>query len=231
MITLHQLPPLDRSASLSPFCTKVETYLRMAEIPHEIVYTLDAASGPKGKLPFIIDGAGERLGDSYFILDKLEQTHRLDAHLTAEQRATGLAMSRMLDEHLYWAIVHSRWFDARFAPRMLGIFLGHLPDAQRAAIEPAVLDGMAKTLAAHGIGRHSTDEIVARGSADLSALAALLGARPFLLGTAASTVDATAYAFLSSLLDVEMDTPLKRHAATQPNLVDYAARLRARYYA
>nr|MBK7067486.1 glutathione S-transferase N-terminal domain-containing protein [Deltaproteobacteria bacterium] len=118
-LVLHQLPPLDRAPSLSPFCTKVETYLRMTGVAYRSVPTLDASSGPKGKLPFIEDD-GRRLGDSRLIIEHLKRTRgdALDAHLDARARAVAVGFERMMDEHLYWAIVHSRWLDERFAPRM-----------------------------------------------------------------------------------------------------------------
>jgi glutathione S-transferase len=230
MITLHLLPPLDRAPSLSPFCLKVLTYAKMAAIPHEVAYTIDASTAPKGKLPFIVDGA-TRLGDSYFIIEHLRRTHDTDAHLDPVQRATALAVSRMLDEHTYWAIVHSRWLDDRMAPRMIDAVLGALPAEQRAAIAPLAIDGITKTMHAHGIGRHTKDEIAARAKADLSALSALLGARPFAFGDAPTSLDACIYATVANLVDVDLDTELRRHALALPNLVAHCARMRTRYFA
>jgi glutathione S-transferase len=93
-----------------------------------------------------------------------------------------------------------------------------------------VLDSMKATLHAHGLGRHSSTEIVTRATADIAALATLLGDRPYLHGPEPTTIDASVYAFESSLLDVDMDTPLRRCALSHPNLVAHAARMRARYY-
>ena len=231
MLTLHQLPPLDRAPSLSPFCMKVETYLRMANISYETVRTLDASNAPKGKLPFIEED-GHRLGDSYFIIEHLKRTREpaLDARMTTTEHATALAFSRMLDEHLYWAIVHSRWFDERFSSRMIEIFLGALPADQRSAVATMALDALTKTLHAHGLGRHSSDEIVERGKADISAMVGLLADRPFMLGEDPTTLDASTYAYLSNLIDVDMDTALRAHAMSYPTLLAYSQRMRSRYF-
>ncbi len=231
MITLHQLPALDRAASLSPFCLKVETYLRMTDAGYETVRELDVSKSPKGKLPYIEDN-GARIGDSYFIIEHLKRTRgdSVDATLTARDRATSHAFARMLDEHLYWAVVHSRWFDDRFSPRMIGIFFGELPAEQQGAVTTTVRDAMAIALHAHGLGRHTTEEIMERAKADLTALSALLGERPFMLGNHPTTLDAATYGFLSNVIDVEMDTQLRQHVSTHPNLVDYCRRMRERYY-
>ena len=52
MIRLHQFPPVF-GRNVSPFTLKLETWLRLAEVPYEIVPTRNPARGPKGKLPFM----------------------------------------------------------------------------------------------------------------------------------------------------------------------------------
>ena len=54
-IKLFQFPRMFAIPNLSPFCCKLETWLRIAGIPYETVDTPDPRKGPKGKLPFIED--------------------------------------------------------------------------------------------------------------------------------------------------------------------------------
>ena len=54
-INLHQSPAAFGISNPSPFCMKVETYLRMIGEPFEIK-SADPRKAPKGKLPFIKDG-------------------------------------------------------------------------------------------------------------------------------------------------------------------------------
>ncbi|HEY1813895.1 MAG TPA: glutathione S-transferase family protein [Kofleriaceae bacterium] len=228
---LYQLPALDGAPSLSPFCLKVSTYMRLADIAYESIVTLDATQGPKGKLPFIDDN-GARIGDSYFIIDHLARTRgvALDASLTETERAIALAVSRMLDEHLYWAVVRSRWLDPVHGRRMLDVFLGALPAEQRAPIEPVVLDTLRGVMHAHGIGRHTDGEVVQCATEDVAAVATLLGDKPFVFGDRPTSIDACVYAFMANLVDVEMDTPLRRAALARPTLADHTKRMRARCY-
>ena len=73
MITLHQFSPNWGLPNASPFCMKLEIYLRMANLPHTVIYedTLDKA--PKKKMPYIED-EGKKIGDSNLIIDYLINT-------------------------------------------------------------------------------------------------------------------------------------------------------------
>jgi hypothetical protein len=62
-IKLFQFPRWFAIPNLSPFCCKLETWLRIAQIPYAVIDTPDPRKGPKRKLPFIED-AGVRIADS-----------------------------------------------------------------------------------------------------------------------------------------------------------------------
>ncbi len=52
MIILYQFPAVWGLPNASPFCMKVETYLRMTEIPYEPKLVMDPRKSPKGKIAF-----------------------------------------------------------------------------------------------------------------------------------------------------------------------------------
>jgi glutathione S-transferase len=81
---------------------------------------------------------------------------------------------------------------------------------------------------AQGVGRHTRDEIYALGKADLEAVAALLGERPYLLGTDLHTVDVIAYAFLANILLWPKPSPLTDAARALPGLEAYVTRIAAK---
>jgi glutathione S-transferase len=109
MIKLYQFAPAWEVSNLSPFCLKVETYLRMAELPYEVLYS-NPLQAPKGQLPFLEDN-GKRIADSRFIIEHLKATYgdRVDAHLTPQQRAVSNAMQRLIENHLDRAFVYARF--------------------------------------------------------------------------------------------------------------------------
>ncbi len=217
----------------SPFCMKLETWLRMAQLPYEAPPpTLrDVGRAPKGKMPYIVDG-GRTVADSTFIIDYLKATYgdRLDAWLTAEQRAVALAFQRLMEENLYWAVVHTRWIDPMGWAQTRTAFFGSMPAPLKWIIPSLARRGIRQQLRGHGMGRHSEEEIHAIGQRDITALADFLGSKPYFLGDQPCTLDATAYAFLANLLWVPVESALKLHAQQYPQLLAYCQRMRERYY-
>ena len=108
MIALYQFAPVWAIPNLSPACVKVETYLRMANLPYE-VRSVIPMKGAKGKLPFIED-QGRRIADSRFIIEYLQQSYSVDPDrdLNTQERAISNAIQRMIDDDLYWVVLYSR---------------------------------------------------------------------------------------------------------------------------
>lgn len=233
MIKLYQFEPAFGLPNASPFCMKLETYLRMAELPFVIpaASLTDLGKAPKGKMPYIEDG-GKTLADSSIIIDYLKATYgdRLDSWLSAEQRAVALAFQRLLEENLYWAVVHTRWVDQEGWEKTRAAFFGKLPVPLRLIVPPIAQRGIMKEMHGHGMGRHSEAEIYAIGQRDITALADFLGDKPYFMGGKPCVVDATVYAFLANLLWPPFESPLKLHALQFPQLEAYCQRMRSRYY-
>lgn len=230
-LRLHQFPPALGLPNASSFCLKLEAYLRLAGLPYESVYASDMRGAPKGKMPWIEDGA-TRLGDSSLIIDYLKQRYGdpLDARLDARQRALGVAVQRMVEEHLYFALLWWRWVDdAGWAVTRAAFFAG-LPAPLRALVAPLVRRGVAKQLHAQGMGRFDHEERCRLAQRDLDALAALLGDQPYLLGEIPSSYDVAIYALLANVLLVELDTPLKTMARAHLNLVGHTERMHRRCF-
>ena len=225
MITLYVFGPKFDLPEAGPFVMKTEVQLKMAGLS----YRTERGSprdAPTGKLPFIKDGE-QVIGDSTLIRRHIEQSRGVDleAGLNTAERATGWAIERMLEDHLYWAMLHLRWADdANFAKGPSQYFAG-LPDEARAAGRARFLDG----IRAHGLGRHSADEVAALGERSLAALSTLLGSKPFLFGAAPTAIDATAFALVASVATPFFAGRLTRAARGHANLLAYADRLMARY--
>src|ERR1035437_7549707 len=99
MLKLVQFHPAFGVRNMSPFCLKLETYLRMTGIAHEVVWSSDVRTAPKGKLPYILD-VDVVMGDSALIIDYLKARHGdpLDGTLSAEQKAQVLAWSSLFED-------------------------------------------------------------------------------------------------------------------------------------
>lgn len=231
MITLHQFAPAWGIPNPSPFCVKVELYLRMAGLPYEVATAIPPAA-PKGKLPYITDG-GKRIADSNLIIRYLKATYgdRLDTRHPAAALAIAHAMRRLLEEHLYWTVVYSRWVDARNWEETRRALFGRLPPGLAQVMPAVVRRRIRAQLHAQGLGRHTAQEIYQLGVADIAALAAFLDDKLYFLGEEPSSLDASALGFLLNLIEVPIESPLKDYALNCANLVTYCSRLRRRYFA
>ncbi len=226
MITLYAFGPMWGLPDPSPFVMKTEVQLKLTGLDYQVEYGALARS-PKGKLPFIVDD-GETVADSVFIRDHLERKYGLDldADLTSSQRAQAWTLERMLEDHLYWAIVHARWGDdANFAAGPADFFRG-APDAVR----DGARERMIATLHGQGFGRHRFEEVGDLAGRSFAALSTLLGDRPFLFGESPSGVDATAFATVAAALVPRFTSPVRAAVESFPNLVAYRDRLMARFY-
>jgi glutathione S-transferase len=232
MIKVHQFAPAFGLPNASPFCMKLETYLRMAGLPFELVNDGNVMKAPKGKLPYIEDN-GRAIADTQFIIEHLKQAHGdpLDASMSATERALATAFQRLLEENLYWAVVHTRWIDDAGWVRTRQAFFGALPPLMRWILPPLARRGLRAELRGHGMGRHDVAEIHTIACRDVDALADWLGDKPYMLGEQPRSLDASAYAFLANLLWAPIESPIRRHAQARPTLEAYCQRMKARYYA
>ena len=231
MLTLHTGPAAFGVTDVSPFCLKLESYLRMAGIP----YTPKAADfrrAPKGKIPFI-EEEGTFLGDSQLIIEHLKRKHgdTLDAKLSAEDLAKGHLVRRVLEESLYWQILQERWASPEGWQVYKPIFEAIFPPVIGKLVMPVARRGVIKSMHAHGLGRHRPEEILEMGKADISAMAAMLGDKPFLLGDSPTSFDAAFYAFIASILVFPVDSPLRKYTQGHTNLVRYCERFQQRFFA
>lgn len=230
MITLYGSFPAFGLPQASPFVMKTEVQLKMAGLPYRLERGMPA-DGPKGKIPWIVE-ADVRIGDSTFIREHIEREYGIDLDhgLTAEERARSWAVERMLEDHLYWTLVHDHWLDdANFAAGP-SHFFDAVPDGQREAALAAQRQRVADKLHGQGLGRHATAEVETLGKRSVAALAALLGGKTCLMGPDPTAVDATAFGMLASALAPVFVSGLKSHVASFANLTAYHDRMMVEYY-
>src|SRR5215471_15133610 len=230
MITLYGFGPAFGLPDPSPFVMKTDVQLKMSGLP----YCFERGGprgGPKGKVPYVEDG-GVRIGDSTFIRDHIEEAYGidLDRALTGDERARAWAIERMLEDHLYFALIHARWLDDANFAKGPAHFFDALPDETREQARNAAREGIRANLYFQGLGRHSDDEIVDLGIRTLRALSRILGGNVFLFGDEPSSADATAFGMVAGVLTPFFTTKLRDRALRFANLVDYNERMMHRYY-
>lgn len=233
MIKLYKFGPIGSVCDPSPFCAKMEAYLKMADIPYNVHSGSKYIRGaPKAKLPYIKDD-DIIIADSTFIIRYLERKHDgiLDGHLNSEQRAAAHAFTKMIDENLYWTMVYSRWALDHNWVILKELFFGFLPFPLKFFIPNKVRKSLLKTLNGQGIARHSAEEVAEIGDWDLAALSDFLGDKEYFFGDRPSSLDAAAFGILAQMVLLKTFTaPVFDKARSYKNLVDFTNRIQGKFF-
>lgn len=230
-IRLFTFPAAFGLPTAGPFGLKLELALRLLDVPYERVYEGDTGKGPKRKSPWIEDGP-VRMGDTELILEHVARTRgrSLDDGRTTEERARGLVLRRMLEEHYHQVFEHELLVSAE----SLALVEGLVPPAvPRLLVRPFALyfrRVMRKHLFERGIARHAPAEIAAMGRADVDALVTWLGDREWFVGDRPTKADAIAFGLLAVSIRCGLPTPVFEHVRAQPTLVAFVERVLARHF-
>lgn len=237
-ITLYKFGEAFGLPDPSPFCLKLENFLRINEIAFDLG-ELDAKSAlgkaPKKKLPFVVFENGASMGDSSHIIDKLSKDKNIDmdAPLTANQRAQSHAFRRMLDESTYFCGLYSRWIDDNGWNVVKPLFFGNMgmPSFLSNIITNKIRGDVVKTSVGQGIGRHTKEDVYAHGVKDYQSLSDLLGDDQWFFGTAEpNMLDLWAHAFVLEIIHPPINSALKDGVSDMDNLVQHAYRLHKHIY-
>ena len=145
--------------NVSPFCLKVEMLMMHLGLNYDMDVLADPRKAPKGKLPYLI-ADGRKIADSELIVEYLNgiTEGRVYAGLSAKDRALGLATSRLVDDHLYWIFVASRWLDDDWFPNIVEGFFHIAPRPVRGFIARRARKEVEQTYHLQGLGRHTQTE-------------------------------------------------------------------------
>jgi glutathione S-transferase len=230
MIVLYGFGPGFGLPEISPFVTKTEVQLKMAGLAYRKERAMPPAS-PKGQLPFIEDD-GMKVADSTFIRAHIEQKYGFDfdAGLDQRQRAQAWAFERMIEHHVYWALVGARWVDPENFAKGPAHFFDGAPADRREKLREDAQFRVAENYLLSGLGRHAPDGDVDLALRSLLALSVQLGDRPYLMGDKPCAMDATAFGALAGVLTPFFSSQLRRRAEAFENLAAYVERMMGQYY-
>ena len=178
MIELHQFPKLGNMPNSSPFCMKLESYLIAQKVPYQNFYSADLRRSPTGKMPYI-KKQNKLYSDSSFIIDlfEAESATPMQQSLTAVEKSQTLAYQRLCEEHLYWALVYSRWVDVTALNNWRSIVQEgtKLPKLLFGMIFKVMTKNATKQVYEQGLGRLTQTQIYQKADEDLFALSTFLG--------------------------------------------------------
>jgi glutathione S-transferase len=230
MIILYGFGPGFGLPEISPFVTKTEVQLKMAGLAYRKERAMPPSS-PKGQMPYI-DDDGKLVADTTFIRAHIERKYGLDLDegLSLQQRAQAWAFERMIEHHLYFALVGARWLNPENFARGPAQFFEAAPEESRAAVREAAQARITENYRIVGLGRHAPDEVIDLVTRSLSALSEQLGEQTYLMGETPCGTDATAFAVLAGIITPYFDSPLRRRVGQFANLNAYIDRMMARCY-
>ncbi|XP_066508503.1 failed axon connections homolog [Hoplias malabaricus] len=230
-IILHQFSrPKNGVPSLSPFCLKMETYLRMVDLPLQNYF--DGSLSPQGKMPWI-EYNHECVSGTEFIIDFLEEKLgvSLNKSLSGPEQAVARAITKMVEEHLYWTIGYCQWVDnAEQTQKFLDV-PGPLSEVLKWTLGQVNGGLVKREMFCHGIGRFSRDELYTLMERDMRTLATLLGDKKYIMGSKVTSVDATVFGHLAQAMwTLPGSKPEQLIKGELINLAMYCERIRRRFW-
>merc|ERR1712002_478671 len=238
MVYLFQYTRSPVIPSISPFCLKLESWLKLHGIKYQNVDHKCKFRSKKGMLPFI-ELNGEEIADSNIVIETLAAKFgkEMPAQLSSEQKNVQHAMVAMVENHLHWTMVHWR------SKEVDNILKGYKLDIQTmigSKAPPSILNWVfkymhcrkgLKKVKSQGLGVHSAEEIEQFGRSDLLVLSEMLGDKEFFFGDEPAMLDLVVYSHVAQLVmvDKEYPCPLRDYIESDcKNLVGLVNRMKDR---
>lgn len=226
MIKLILYPPAFGEPTASPFCMKVWCMLAASNLPFEVVELADPRKTPKQKLP-VIEAEGTVIADSEIIRNYIETQagSDFDEGLSAQQRAVSQALIRMVEEHLYFAIVADRWGEDDNWSYVRDVFFSDIPGLLRGIITSFVRKQALRNLQGQGMGRYTKEERFDRVRRDISAIRDVLGEQAFLFGDKPTAADYSVAPMLRASIVTPVEKSLGKLIKNDEKLMTYVTRV------
>merc|ERR1712079_751173 len=241
LVYLFQFTRSPQVPSISPFCLKLESWLKLHGIKYQNVDHKCKHRSKKGMLPFI-ELNGEEIADSNMIIETLSKKFEkeMPAELSQDQKNVQHAMVAMVENHLHWTIVY---WKSKDVDNILKGYKLNIQTAIGSKAPASILNfyfkytfcrkGL-KKVRANGMGVHTAEEIENFGKKDLQTLSEMLGEREFFFGDEPAMLDMVVFSHVAQLVmvDKEFSCPLRDYLEEDcKNLVGLVNRMKDRCWA
>jgi glutathione S-transferase len=227
VVYLYQFPRPKCTANTLPYCLKLETFLRIHDIPHEVIETFTGRSS-EGKLPFA-EFNGEHLPDSQLIIQRLTKHFKVDKEQSAENRARIRFITRTIDGGTFYAILYNK-LGTNTADFIAAAISGYAPTMIANLLSPLVYSKVWSILNTEGTGRHTQEEVVNILRWDLEALNNTLGDKEWLVGDKPSLADCAFFGHIAASYNLPYEQPIQKLMEEFPRLKALHDRIAARYF-
>jgi len=229
-VYLYQSPRTPQIPSISAQELKLESWLKLQGISYENIDHKSKLTSKTGTLPFI-EFNGKEISDMDAIKTLADKFGKdMSGHLDQEQRNVEHAMIKMVENHLYWAIMHWRTSNV---DNTIKAYKVHLPTFYGSKIPIGILNMHFK----FNVCRKTQKKLKSQGMTnieeksknDLNVLSNMLAEKEFMFGDAPSMLDMVVYSHLAQLvmIDAEYLCPLRDFVQEEcKNLVDLVNRMK-----
>uniref|UniRef100_A0A914XHQ5 Uncharacterized protein n=1 Tax=Plectus sambesii TaxID=2011161 RepID=A0A914XHQ5_9BILA len=232
VVYLYQFPRSPHMPNMSPFCLKLETWLRANDIKYEVRQTWTQRSS-KGQLPFI-ELNGEQIADSQLIINALSRKFNKEdlTTLTQSQIGAARAVDRLIECSFIQAIVAFKYLE--HLPELISgetIGLKWIPKVVTDVAAMFIKPTLREKLHSQGFGRLTREEQLEQARLDLQAIADVMGKNKFILDDEPHTVDFTLFGHFATFYYLPFDIVLKRMVRNEfPTLLDHMERMKERFW-
>ena len=234
-VYLYQTNRTPRIPSIVPKELKVESFLKLHGIPYENVNHNSRISLKKVRMPYI-ELNGEEVADVDLLLHIAEKYEKNPTgHLTPEQVNIEHAMIKMVENHLYWAIISWRTEFMENTIKSYKINLSHYLDSK---LPPALLNLHYKMNVAKKMQKKTKSQgfsdLNKLAEQDMKVLSEMLGDKMFIFGEEPSMLDLAVFSVLAQLVmvDEEVTCPLRDHMKENyNNLMELVTRVKDKCWA
>ncbi|CAJ0598119.1 unnamed protein product [Cylicocyclus nassatus] len=227
-VYLYQFPRAKALPNLSPFCLKIETFLKANKIPYEACPVLMGRS-QYGLLPFV-ELNGEHIADSQIIMDRLAKHFSVKQLDNPKDRAIARAIDRMADNHTFLVQYQYKLIDNDNGFFETAFRDAGFPEAILPIIMPPIgylMRRKASQRIAGGIGKLSDENYKDLLRKDYDTYQTLLGQQKFMFGDEISAADCTLFGQLATTVYLPINCYAKDVLKEEyPALVQYCDRIR-----
>ncbi|KAE9550750.1 hypothetical protein FO519_006051 [Halicephalobus sp. NKZ332] len=202
IVYLFQFKRMGDLPNVSPFCMKVELFLRAHKIQYEVIDD-NFQRGEKGLLPFI-ELNGEHIADSEFIIEHLSKHFNIKDNSPKEVAGASRALSRMFDEEIFKIQLKFKIKEYEFVKLLLSSIV---PGILIPLVVPVIQLVFGRKLG--GYGTFSEAELKQLYRRNLQAATDVLGDKKFLGGNEPNLGDCSVFGQLASLYYLSCPNDLK----------------------
>jgi hypothetical protein len=209
VVYLVQFPRSPTVPNLSPFCIKIETFLRANSIKYEVVETISSRS--KHHLLPYIELNGHQIADSQLIIIKLKEYFKIKDYKNAKDDAIGRAISRTCEHHTFHVINFFKILEnpTAFAGMLMTLMDNAFFNLFKPLLQPIigkVFQGKVRNRIGVSLGLFPKDTMKDLLHRDLQMFEDLLAENKYFFGDKVTEADITVFSHFAVTVYVPLDS-------------------------